>query len=352
MTNTAKEFPDFFKVFLTEKHSDRMLIPVAFVKLMHSKRKVIKDFILRDHRGRGWNVKSRRIGNKHYFEDGWKRFREENSLEENDFLFFTHVENNVFKFKILEFSSMCEKMKEIDEEENNNMMENHENDDGGDAAAADDDDDIMVEEDDDEEEDDDDDDDDNFADDDEEEHDEYIIKEEEDEEENEEVYEKFSESEPQHSRTCKHWDIGSSTADSKLEHDEINAEMYVQPGNPHFIVKLLRYRPNELHIPTNIIKDFCLCFTKYINLVCCDCKDLQSNDLEDYHHMLPQMNPNHIEKRGKVRTWTNGRCVVKGWVEFCEMSNISENDTCLCEIVLRDDNEAIEMLRLHVVRKE
>ncbi|KAK2454028.1 B3 domain-containing protein REM20 [Trifolium repens] len=339
MTNTAKEFPDFFKVFLIEKHSDRMLIPVAFVKLMHSKKKVIKDFILRDDRGRDWHVKVRRIGDKLYFEDGWKRFREENSLEENDFLFFTHIENNVFKFKILELSSMCEKVKVIDEEENINMMENHENDDGGDGN---DDDDIMVEED---EEDDDDD----VADDDVEDDDEYIIKEE--EEENEEVYKKCNKSEPQHCRTCKNWDNGSSSAGSILEDDEINAEMYVQPGNPYFIAKPLHYRPNELHIPKNIIKDFCICFTKYINLVCCNCKDMQSNDIAYYHNMLPQMNTNHIEKRGKVRTWTNGRILVLGWLDLCKMSKIRENDTCLCEIVLRD-NEAIEMIRVHVVRKE
>jgi hypothetical protein len=41
-------------------------------------------------------------------------------------------------------------------------------------------------------------------------------------------------------------DNGSSSAGSILEDDEINAEMYVQPGNPYFIAKPLHYRPNEL----------------------------------------------------------------------------------------------------------
>jgi hypothetical protein len=80
-------------------------------------------------------------------------------------------------------------------------------------------------------------------------------------------------------------------------------------------------------------------------------QDIQSNDIAYYHNMLPQMNTNHIEKRGKVRTWTNGRILVLGWLDLCKMSKIRENDTCLCEIVLRD-NEAIEMIRVHVVRKE
>ncbi|GAU49107.1 hypothetical protein TSUD_13480, partial [Trifolium subterraneum] len=191
MTNTAKEFPDFFKVFLKQQHYDRMLIPVAFVKLMHSKRKVIKDFILRNHRGRDWHVKARPIGGKLYFDDG---------------------------------------------------------------------------------------------------------------------------------------DMGRNSADSKLEDDEIKAEIYVQPGNPYFIAKPLHYRPNEL--------------------------DVQSNEIAYYHNIQPQMNANHAEKRGKVRKWTNGRVLVLGWTEFCKKSKIRENDTCLCEIVLRGNDEAIEMIRVHVVRNE
>jgi len=41
-------------------------------------------------------------------------------------------------------------------------------------------------------------------------------------------------------------DIGNSSASSKLEDDEIDAEMYIQPGNPHFIAKYIHTRPNEL----------------------------------------------------------------------------------------------------------
>jgi len=83
-------------------------IPNAFVNLMRSKRRVIKDFILIDYRGRDWHVKACCIGDELYFDDGWKRFREENSLEEDDFLVF-HIDNIVFRFKIRELSSMCEK---------------------------------------------------------------------------------------------------------------------------------------------------------------------------------------------------------------------------------------------------
>jgi len=93
---------------------------------MLSKQRVMKYFILRDHRGTDWHVKARSIGCKLYFDDGWKLFREEIFLEDNDFLVFTHIENNVFKFKIYELSSMCKKMKVMDGEENNNMLEDEE----------------------------------------------------------------------------------------------------------------------------------------------------------------------------------------------------------------------------------
>jgi len=237
------------------------------------------------------HVKARRIGDEFYFDHGWKKFREENCLVENDFLVFTHIENNVFKFKILELSTMCEKMQVMDEEENNNMMEDdgddvdyddndvddndaeagEDSDDDGDDERDDGDDDMMGEEEKDDT-------DDEVSDDDVSEN---IMK----EKHSENVYKENSKSGHQHCRTCKacefwhytedkiailffhfymylcmhdtwvskHYqiifflgDIGSSSAGSNLEDDEIDAEMYIQPGNPHFIAKHSLYRPNEL----------------------------------------------------------------------------------------------------------
>jgi len=39
---------------------------------------------------------------------------------------------------------------------------------------------------------------------------------------------------------------GSSAAAPNLEDDEIDAEMYIQPGNPYFYAKHYHYRPNIL----------------------------------------------------------------------------------------------------------
>jgi hypothetical protein len=79
-------------------------------------------------------------------------------------------------------------------------------------------------------------------------------------------------------------------------------------------------------------------------------QDVQRNEIAAYHHILPQMSTKHIQKRGEISTWRDGRVVVKGWEGFCKKSKITENDSCLCEIVLREDR-TIEMLRVHVVGK-
>jgi hypothetical protein len=67
--------------------------------------------------------------------------------------------------------------------------------------------------------------------------------------------------------------------------------------------------------------------------------------------VLPQMSTKHIGKRGEICNWRDGRVFVKGWADFCTMSNITENDRCLCEIVLREDR-TIEMLMVHIVNLE
>ena len=75
-----------------------------------------RDFILKNRHGKVWEVKALPIDNQLYFDDGWKQFREDNCLEVADFVFFTHVESNVFNFKICELTG-CEKTKVNDSTE-------------------------------------------------------------------------------------------------------------------------------------------------------------------------------------------------------------------------------------------
>jgi ABC-type Zn2+ transport system substrate-binding protein/surface adhesin len=100
-------------------------------------------------------------------------------------VFFKAIENNVFKFKVFELSSMCEKIKVIDEEEENNMMEDKEEVDDDDSNKEDDADDHDHDHDHD--------------------HDDGDVNmmAEEEEDNDEGVYKVFGRSEHQHCRTCK-----------------------------------------------------------------------------------------------------------------------------------------------------
>lgn len=94
------------------------------MELARSQGRVALDvIILRDRGGRVWHIRIRAIGDQLYFEGGWKRFREDNCLEAADFIVFSHVENNLFKFKIFEGSSRCEK---IIKERGDDIMEEEE----------------------------------------------------------------------------------------------------------------------------------------------------------------------------------------------------------------------------------
>ncbi|KAJ1382969.1 DNA-binding barrel domain superfamily [Sesbania bispinosa] len=148
--------------------------------------------------------------------------------------------------------------------------------------------------------------------------------------------------------------------DPQLEEDyETDEEIYVQPNNPYFVAKLVKSRPNELHIPKNIIKDFSLSFPKRIAVLCCKCKNLkphssqniQRNEVEAYHLNLPAPQTPIPKKyrRGQVSTWKDGRVCINGWADFCEKYKIEETDVCICEIVMRQHN-MVEMLRVHVRR--
>nr|XP_027189373.1 B3 domain-containing protein REM20-like [Cicer arietinum] len=360
MTNVTKEYPDFFKVFLLEKHYERMQIPDAFVNLMCLKTRLMKDVTLRDHRGREWHVKTRSVGAKLYFADGWKRFREQNCLEESDFIVFTHVENNVFKFKILELASMCEKIKVM--EVDNNVMEEE---DDGDANG------------------DDDDDDDDYDDDNDDDDDDVMMIEHDDDDDPEEEIEAVKgniRNQPQHLRTCKARDIESSSKHSKHEDDEFDAEIYVQEGNPYFVVKQSHNRPNEIvtyYIHYSLFFHFFIiymhCFLFNMGALLDNLFQktqlrtfafalqnishlyvaigVQKRDIEAYHFVLPQISTEHIKKRGEIRRWKDGRVLVQGWEGFCRKSKIKENDRCICELVLRED-KTIEMLRVHVIRRK
>lgn len=93
------------------------VIPSCFVKSRGLGRRAIpKDIILRNVSGRVWCVKTRLVGQKMYFGEGWKVFQEENCIRKADFMLFKYDGTNVFKVVILEQSSRCER-REVEEDE-------------------------------------------------------------------------------------------------------------------------------------------------------------------------------------------------------------------------------------------
>lgn len=335
MTTGTERYPDFFKVFLPERHSERMLIPNAFVRLPQSQGRIPEDVILRNISGRVWQVKTRYIGEKLYFDDGWNAFHEENCLGHADFLVFKHDRSNEFKVLILESSTQCQKPVVKMEEENEQEQ-----------AAAQHAEDCDIEEEEDssskDENYDDDSDDSDFDDD----------------EESKEEFGAGFKSQSHHRRACKRETASSSNPDAEdpLPEYVFDPEMCIQRENHFFKAKLYRTRPNELHIPGNSIQEFSLTFPEnYVTLICCQpCqrKDIPMNELGDYHHNLTQQT--HIRKKyqevtGRVCRWQDRICI-KGWASFSKRNKIERNDTCFCEVISGED-QVVRTLEVHVARR-
>jgi len=103
------------------------VIPSSFVKSTRLRRRRIpEDIILRNVSGGVWCVKTRLVGHKIYFQEGWKVFHVENCIGKADFLLFKYDGTNVFKVVILEQSSRCER-REVEEDEVIHITEEDEN---------------------------------------------------------------------------------------------------------------------------------------------------------------------------------------------------------------------------------
>ncbi|KAK7404472.1 hypothetical protein VNO78_05390 [Psophocarpus tetragonolobus] len=345
---TTGKYPDFFKVYLPEQHSERMLIPNALVKLSESQGMIPEDVILRNASGGVWHIKTRYIGDKLYLDDGWKAFQEENYLGKADFLVFKHERSNEFKVIILELSTQCEKTLVKMEEENEEdqapaqqvqeakMME--EEDEGAEDC------DIESEKDTDE--------------------DDYHT------EMEKEVEEEHDTAPAGHTsqscgKACKREIASSSNPKAKdpLEGHEFDPEIYIQPENQFFKAKLYKNRPNELvrnlmffllHISGYAIQNFSLTFAEKVTLICCQCyqlQDTQRHQLRDYHRNLAQQAPirkKYLEVTGKVCSWQDGRICIKGWADFSRRNKIKKSDVCFCEVTLGEDQVA-RTLHVHVV---
>nr|KYP73101.1 B3 domain-containing protein REM21 [Cajanus cajan] len=326
-----------------------MLIPNVFVKWTRLKERIPEDVILRNGSGRVWCVKTRRIGDKLFLDEGWKAFREENCVGKADFMVFKYNGNKEFKVIVLELSTQCEKTvikSEVEEEENMDEGKVAAEEDEEEHEGKTDDEDGEEEEDDD-----------NNSDNDYNDNDEFTEMEEESEEEHNFQYMKASRSQS-NSRACKRETATSSTPkieDPQIEDYEFDPEMYIQSGNPYFEAKVYKSRRNEMHVPANVLRNSSLTFPEKITLLPCQCsqrQDIQRNELRKYHLSLSQQTPicRRYWEATKVSKWNDGRVCVRGWGNFCRRHKIKEKDVCICEIISGED-QVIRTIRVHVLER-
>ncbi|KAK3002804.1 hypothetical protein RJ639_019370 [Escallonia herrerae] len=90
--------PQFFKIFVPDQCSEQLRIPPAFVK--HFKSGLPLMFKLTSPAKKSWAVDVNKIDDYLYFQKGWSKFVEDNSLEAGDFLIFCFDGNSSFYVSI------------------------------------------------------------------------------------------------------------------------------------------------------------------------------------------------------------------------------------------------------------
>ncbi|KAF8013637.1 hypothetical protein BT93_I1483 [Corymbia citriodora subsp. variegata] len=106
MENARRKIPDFFKVYMPEYSSQRMLVPRAFLAQLDGP--LSGEILLRCRMGWQWRVKVILEAQDAYFEDGWQEFVRDNLVEKCDFMVFSHQSPGVFRV-VLFGRSGCEK---------------------------------------------------------------------------------------------------------------------------------------------------------------------------------------------------------------------------------------------------
>ncbi|MBA0856981.1 hypothetical protein Goshw_005821 [Gossypium schwendimanii] len=113
------EAKNFYKVYLTTHSLQTMVILSHFVVYRECSLMLIPatavacpltpaTATLRNCNGQCWQVDLVKCDNKMYFRKGWRRFIDENSVVDGNFLIFNYVGGCVFDVKIYEFDA-CEK---------------------------------------------------------------------------------------------------------------------------------------------------------------------------------------------------------------------------------------------------
>ncbi|XP_047320665.1 B3 domain-containing protein REM5-like [Impatiens glandulifera] len=102
------------------------------------------------------------------------------------------------------------------------------------------------------------------------------------------------------------------------------------PENPFFVTKLQRKKPNGLHVPADVMRNYGIKLPSTVLII-----DQEGRQIYT-----------------EVVTWTDGRTrIVEGWKLFVRNNNLNEEDRCICEIVVNDDEPPqVLFLKMTVLR--
>ncbi|KAK6916504.1 B3 DNA binding domain, partial [Dillenia turbinata] len=104
----------FFRCFLPEFYSQRMLNPEEIIK--HFDGAIPKAVTLRSCHDRLWRVKVCMAENGLFLENGWLVFLKDNDVEEGDFIVFSYDGNCVFDFQIFGRTACLKEKIAVEEE--------------------------------------------------------------------------------------------------------------------------------------------------------------------------------------------------------------------------------------------
>ncbi|KAK3002784.1 hypothetical protein RJ639_018342, partial [Escallonia herrerae] len=325
--NSQEKILAFFKFFRSEHSSQRMEIPLAFT--LHMRGVLPDKAMLRDRYKNIWPVEVAKIGNNFFLQDGWRKFLEDNCVEEGDFLVFQYDGGCFFDFKLLGTTAcekdgvgpFCPEVKDEKEEahqklEEDTQMEEEEEDEEQEEEVDEENVDDIDEEYDEEE-------------------DEEEWEEEEKEDDDDEEYDEQEELSNAGLSLTKSAGKSAPALDFRKEKAVVNVEggskginvmenddgdcddifksgLIARPKNPYFVAKIRPKRKSELYIPTDVIKDFKIKLRD--EMVIC--------------------NQDGKTWTAKVSMWNDGRTyLTRQWRSFCKWNNVQPGDRCLCEIV-------------------
>ncbi|KAK6805527.1 hypothetical protein RDI58_003312 [Solanum bulbocastanum] len=333
----------FVKIFSPEKSGKRLKIPTCFT--YYKNEKLPKKIYLRDRFGNMWPIGVNKIGGNFYFQYGWEKFIEDNTIEVGDFLIFDYDGNRIFDFKLLG-RTKCEKKGvgglklTVKEEEGEEMGVEHQKSaepkgknwasDNFNSSSSDDNDvEYIGEEDDDEDE--------EYKEtkkvpchaEEEEEEQEDDEDEEEEYEEEEEEEDESEEGENQRTNTLKKKVSRSKAFACKVRnrHDHFGVDIFksgraTQPKNPYFVAKIRSKRRDQLYVPVDVVKDYKLELPSSMTI-----RDSVGREFVT-----------------KLKKWKDGRIwLVGGWRSLCRWNLVEKNDHCICEFVRGKCNKDLHL---------